>query len=163
MKIKIQHDVFRLTIISTLMVMPWKVFSATCTVSANPPLSFGVYDPGSAAPLDGVGGVRVRCTAQGGGGLVSYSILMSSGTGAYASRQMLHGTTSNVLTYNLYTNSSHTTIWGDGTASTSVVSDSYQLNSGSKTTDYPAYGRIFTHQNVRSGSYSDSITITVNY
>lgn len=70
---------------------------------------------------------------------------------------------SNTLGYNLYTDATRSTIWGDGNAGTFTIADAYVLTAITITRNYPVYGRIFPGQNVRVGSYADSITVTVNY
>jgi spore coat protein U-like protein len=68
------------------------------------------------------------------------------------------------LNYNLYTTSARTTVWGDGSSSTGTVSDSYLLGLGAGTsTDYTVWGRIPMQQNVPTGTYNDSVVLTVEY
>lgn len=135
---------------------------ATCTVSATT-VAFGSYNPFSSSPQDSTGDIAVSCTV---GGilslLVSYDISLSSGgSGAYATRRMSSG--ANTLSYNLYTSSGRTTVWGNGTGSTAIVSDGYLLGVGTTVRHYTVYGRAPALQNVRSGAYLDSITVTVDY
>ncbi len=62
------------------------------------------------------------------------------------------------LNYNLYTNSSHTIVWGDGTGVTVTVSGN------AATASHTVYGRIAGSQNAaRLGAYTDSITVTVTF
>lgn len=72
---------------------------------------------------------------------------------------------SNPLSYNLYTNSSRTTIWGDGTGGTSIISRNFILGLlGSITLTNNVYGRLPAGQTTAAvGSYGDTITVTVNY
>jgi spore coat protein U-like protein len=64
-----------------------------------------------------------------------------------------------VLTYNLYLDPTHLTIWGDGSSGTGTVSGTGTgANVGT-----PVYGRIPPGQNASVGSYSDVITVTVTY
>lgn len=72
----------------------------------------------------------------------------------------------NHLNYDLYTNSTRTTIWGDGTGSTQVVADSLTVPAlfGTSNKDNTVYGRIPGSQSTtRTGSYNDSITVTITY
>jgi spore coat protein U-like protein len=133
----------------------------SCTVSATP-LPFGVYGPTSASPTDATGTVTVTCDVSLIGLLASWSIGMSpGGSASYAPRRLSSGPAT--LSYNLYTSSARTTVWGDGSAGTAVVSDSQTLLIGSNTKHYTVYGRIPPLQDVRAGSYSDSIVVTVMY
>jgi spore coat protein U-like protein len=156
-----------------LAVMPWLLAAAlalvpqrvlaigeTCTVQASG-VNFGIYDPFNSTPTDATGTASVTCSALA-SVLVSYTIRLSTGgSGSYASRTLTSG--SYTLNYNLYTSAAHAAIWGDGSAGTSTVSDSYLLEIGSVTRDYPVYGRIPAAQNAAVGTYSDTITVTVDY
>lgn len=120
-----------------------------CTVTTAG-ISFGAYDPFSAAPLDAAGTLTVDCAS-------AFTLTLSPGTGSYASRTL--GSSAHILNYNLYTDSAHTQVWGDGSSGTSSVG-----GSGSATAvDYPVYGRIPAHQNVGAGSYGDSIVVTISF
>jgi spore coat protein U-like protein len=78
-----------------------------CTVRA-PNLAFGAYD--TINNLSGITTITVRCRRiqQGPGGIVAYSIALSTGSGSYAARQMISG--ANVLSYNLYVDPAHTMV-----------------------------------------------------
>jgi spore coat protein U-like protein len=68
----------------------------------------------------------------------------------------------NKLSYNLYTDTNHNYVWGDGTGGTSTDSDSYYL-SILTARNYPVYGLIPSGQNAAAGSYADTIIVTVSY
>ena len=136
-------------------------YGASCTVSSSG-VNFGVYNIFSTADHDDTGIITVTCT-----GLlligVSYTIRLSTGgSNSYASRLMSDGA-GHSLAYNLYTNSSHTTVWGDGTGGTGTVSAVFLLGILTQHRDHDIYGRIFKEQNAYAGSYNDSITITISY
>lgn len=123
--------------------------AANCTISPQS-VSFGNYDTLDSQPLDGVGNISVQCDA-----MTSFTISLDSGSGTYSGRQMTSGT--NVLEYNLYTDASHVSIWGDGSSGTTVVSDS------ASSAEEPVYGRIAARQDVPAGTYTDVIVVTVTY
>lgn len=131
----------------------------TCTASSSG-ISFGGYDPGSNSPNDASGTVRLDCT-----GVVSLmgtiDVAASPGTSGNASaRQMAQG--ADRLNYNLYTDSSRTSIWGTGAGGTSTMTATLNgllLFSQSVT----VYGRLPAHQWVRSGAYADSVIVTITY
>ncbi len=142
--------------------LPLKLEAATLCTTLALPLSFGSYDPFSVVPVDSTGQVSVSCT----GGLVSvqvnYTIRLSAGSsGSFATRYMVQG--ANHLNYNLYTNSSRSIVWGDGTGGTSTVTDGYLVGLLTVTRDYPVYGRLPAQQNVMPGLYTDTIVVTVDY
>lgn len=133
---------------------------ADCNVSATT-LPFGAYNPASATAKDATGTVTVTCTVLLAANL-SWTVTMSKGVSAsYSPRQMSNGTAR--LNYNIYTTAAHTTIWGDGTASTDFASDSRLLTIGTTVSNYTMYGRISALQDVHAGAYSDSIVVTLNY
>lgn len=122
---------------------------AACTVSATG-VNFGTYDPFDSANLDSTGNVAVTCSPS-----APYSIALSPGSATQTNREMRNG--AEVLTYNLFTDATRTTPWGDGTGATLTVGGSGLSGS------HPIYGRIAARQNVRAGSYSDFITVTVSF
>ncbi|CAN5417619.1 N/A [soil metagenome] len=134
---------------------------ATCTVSSTA-TAFGYYDPVSPTANDTTGSVSVSCQAAV-ALAVSYQISLSAGTyGTYAQRQL--GASTQRLGYQLYTNTARSSIWGDGTAGTSVVSDGYLLSIlGVVSKDYQVYGRMPAQQNVAPGTYNDVITVLLSY
>jgi spore coat protein U-like protein len=130
--------------------------AATCTVSANP-LSFGTYSTTSNATSTTT--ITISCGGWGNGSKsVSYTLSASAGSGSYANRQLLNG--SNAVSYNLYTSSAYTTIWGDGTGDGTITL------SGTITNQQPSvpitiYGVIRAGQNAVPGSYGTTVPITV--
>lgn len=133
-----------------------------CEVSATA-VNFGIYDTLLRDRRDGVGEVTVTCGGLLLGLLIDYTISLSTGnSGNYASRRMTSGKHS--LSYNLYTNSARTNVWGNGSGGTSTVSDGYLLQLLlTETRRYPIYGRVFSGQNIAAGFYSDTIVVTVSY
>lgn len=132
---------------------------AVCTVAATS-VAFGIYSPSSGAPLDSTATIAVTCitvlpTAE------TYTIKLSTGgAGSYA-RTLSSG--SNHLSYNLYTDSARSVIWGDGTGGTSYQTFSGTLPTGITVTNYTTYGRMPAQQNAQVGVYTDAIIVTVNF
>ena len=127
-----------------------------CIVSSVETLAFGSLgivlsaQPATAA-------FAVKCTDT-----TTYSIGIDDGNGdgaTTAARKMTAGgTSSDTLTYSLYQDSSHGTIWGD--------------DEGERMTDregtgaaqlYTVYGLIPVQDMPSPGSYSDTATITVRF
>lgn len=123
--------------------------ATTCNLTITD-VAFGSYDVFTKTKTKSTGKVKVKCTAS-----ASYTISLSAGSGTFASRVMTSGRYQ--LDYNLYTDSAHTIVWGDGTAGTSTVSAT-----GTGAT-YTVYGLVPALQNVAVGDYSDTITVTVTY
>lgn len=130
----------------------------SCSV-ATTAVTFGTYVPTTLKTSNG--NVAVTCSA-----LViytaSYVISMAKGNSAtYTPRFM--SLVSNQLTYNLFTTGAFTSIWGDGTGGTVTVSDSYTSIGLSTTRNYTVFGRIPASQFVNTGTYTDSVLVTVTY
>ena len=128
----------------------WAAPAEACTIGTTA-VAFGQYDPRSATPDDGVGSVTLNCSA-----FRSASVSMSTGSGTYLQRKMTSGT--NTLNYNLYTTSTRTIVWGNGTSGSSIVPLARNF-----TGTITVYGRIPAGQNVRAGTYTDTVTVTVTF
>ncbi len=121
-----------------------------CTVSATN-LAFGNY---TGAVNSSTSTVSVTCTSG-----TTYTVGLSAGgaTGAtVTTRQMQNG--SALLHYGLFSNSGHTTNWGN-TSGTNWVSGTGSGSSQGIT----VYGQIPAAQYVKPGSYTDTITVSVTY
>lgn len=133
--------------------------AANCSISALP-VAFGGYNPLAVSAADAVGQVTVTCT-----NLVSllltYSVSLSRGAGSFASREMANG--ANRLRYNLYTDPTRLIVWGDGSAGTSKVTNTFLAVLLGVSASHTVYGRVPALQNVAIGGYSDTITATVEW
>jgi len=120
-------------------------------------IAFGIYDPLALTPLDTVGSVVYRC----GAAANNITITLSVGGGAsYSTRRMISG--NEKLFYNLYRDAARQVIWGDGTGG----SQAYAIKNpkpNNQDITVPIFGRIPASQNVGVGSYSDTITVTLNF
>jgi len=132
---------------------------AICNVTATS-ISFGAYDVFVAAPLDSTGSVTVSCNDASPRD-VTVSIGASATSGGFNPRKMKRLSGSDLLDYNVFTASSRSTIWGDGTAGTSTVLLSNVKKNQPRVTTI--YGRIPAGQDIQVGSYTDTVTITILY
>jgi spore coat protein U-like protein len=126
-----------------------------CSVSATN-LAFGAYVPASALPVDGTSTVTVTCTLA-----APYNVRLNEGTASGASvttRQMVRSGGSELLSYALYRDAARTLNWGKTDSTDTLTSIGTGLAVG-----HTVYGRIPASQNVPSGSYSDTITVTISY
>jgi spore coat protein U-like protein len=132
---------------------------STVSVSATS-IAFGNYSAGSMLPAESDGTINVTCSQSGNRELPSFSAALSAGvSGNFNPRQMSGGGAN--LSYNIYSDSSYSAIWGDGTSGTST--QSYSQSSGQTALTFTAYGRIPVAQFVAAGVYTDSITVTITY
>ncbi len=63
------------------------------------------------------------------------------------------------MSYNLYRNAARSEIWGDGTNGSFIQSGS----GAGANVPWPIYGRLPGSQNVSVGTYTDNITVTVEW
>lgn len=127
---------------------------SACIVAASA-LSFGSYNPTAGTNADATTTLSVTCTSG-----TSYTVGLSAGNGSGAtvsSRKLTNG--GNTLNYALYQDSARTTNWGNTPGTDTPAS----AVAGSSATTLTVYGRIASGQNVPAGSYTDSVTVTVNY
>jgi spore coat protein U-like protein len=152
----------KLMFAATLSLLSLQAQAQLCTASATS-VSFGQYNPQSSANVDNTGTITVTCQAVLASLLIVYNVQLSTGSsGAFSQRKMLNGTTP--MNYQLYSNSAHSTVWGDGTSSTSYVTDGYLLQLiGPVSKSYTVYGRVTGSQNVKAGAYVDTVTILITY
>ncbi len=145
-----------------LVLLLWslRADAATCTISVTP-VSFGNYNVFTAAATDSAGSLTFRCTGPGNSGNnISISITLSKGSsGSFTPRTML--VTGSLLGYNLYRDAARTTIWGDGTGGTQAYVNAVAPRNQNRT--LTVYGRIPAQQDVRAGSYADTVTATINF
>jgi spore coat protein U-like protein len=136
----------------------------SCSVGATTH-AFAAYDTVNARA--GTSSITVTCTHTNSPAVrFDYVIALSSGPGSYAGRQMVG--TGDILVYNLYDGVAHTSVWGDGSAGTVVVSGSFNVGGGAggtKSDVQTVYGLIGGSQNVLPGGYATAspITVTVTY
>ena len=142
--------------ISTTMNVTANVIN-NCTFTQVNSLQFGAYDNvNQNQNHDATTTIQLRCTKN-----TTASIGINTGlNAAHASRatRAMHTTVENdYLSYEIYTDPSRTTVWN--TSSNRV---SYTATSSAPAT-INVYGRIPPQPNVRSGTYSDTVTITATF
>lgn len=157
-----------------------KTFNATASVAANCVMSnianldFGSYDPVVAnvsTALPGNTSFTLTCT-KGASPAISMSIGNANFGGNLAGKRSMNNgtaTAGNYLSYDLYTPSGvgasgsvspTATLWGDGTGGTGTFSPSVPSVAAQTIT---IFGAVTAGQDVPVGSYTDSVTATVNF
>lgn len=123
--------------------------AVACTVSTTS-LNFGVIDPLAGQGVASTSTVTVDCTTA-----ASYTLSASAGNGAFDQRYLNDG--QHQLSYNVYTDSGHTQVFGDGSGISATLS-------GSGTTgSFTLYGYLPGQPTAVPGSYADSLVVTVTY
>ena len=139
--------------------------AASCSISTTP-VSFGAYDPASAAETTTTGSVILSCVKNS-----DPSISLTLGLHAVGSVRGMKDsvlTNTDVLSYQLYQPPSlvsnipctfgETTVWGTGAdlfdpaAATSIAPQTYNI-----------CGKILPGQDVANGSYQDTVTAQVDF
>jgi spore coat protein U-like protein len=126
----------------------------TCSVSAAA-LNFGAAIPNPiASNVDAQSAITATCSNGAG-----YTIALNAGIngGTVALRRLEAGGAG--INYTMYTDAGRSTIWGDGTAGTIQLAGS---GSGAAQV-IPVYGRIPSGQSPGTGSYSDTVTVTITF
>ena len=127
-----------------------------CTISTAA-LAFGSYDPvvtHASTDLDGTGTVTVACTKG-----ASSTVGLGLGSNASGSTRRMTDGSSNYLTYELYSDSGRTTVWGNSGAG--LYSPGVAPSKAAR--NFTVYGRVTSNQDVPAGSYADTVLATVNF
>ena len=130
--------------------------SLSCSMTVGP-MNFANYDPSSADDALGTGTIESTCTA-GGTAKITMGEGSSPDTGSSLSapdRRMVLG--SEFLSYALYSDESRSTAWGNTAATGKGI---VGTGSAANTT---VYGKITAGQAVGSGSFADSVVVTLTY
>jgi spore coat protein U-like protein len=124
-----------------------------CTVSTTS-VNFGSYNVYDTAHKDSTGTITLRCN----GGASNVKVEIGLGGSSSAAYRFMNKSLE-LLFYNLYQNAARTIIWGDDSGS------DYHVGNPPNNRDVTltVYGRITAGQDVSAGSYSDSVTVTVQY
>ena len=130
--------------------------SKNCTITTAP-VAFGAYDSVTAnatAPLDGTGTVTVTCTKG-----AAAKVGLNAGGNAQGTTRRMAGAATEYLTYELYKDTAHATVWGNTAATGLDVPAAPNQNPR----NFTVYGRVAQHQDAAVGTYTDTVVATVNF
>lgn len=130
--------------------------NATCTISSSN-INFGTISPSQTGKATSNAIISATCTNE-----TPYTINVGTGSNnSYAPRAMSGANSGNndKLEYNIYSDSSYSTIMGDGTSSTFQI----QGTSTGGTQTYTIYGQLSLNQFVTPDNYTDNVTLNLNY
>lgn len=146
-------NAFAATGSATANITVTAAINTNCLINAGA-VGFGTYDPlvaNASSNLDQSGTFTVACTK----GTVA-TIGLSNGSN-FASGKRYLASGSNLLQYELYSDTGRTTVW-NGTNTVSYTS------TGKATATQTIYGRIPGGQDANTGTnYTDTIVATVNF
>jgi len=133
---------------------------ASCSISAVN-MAFGNYDPTTThatTPLDTNGSVTITCTK----GATTYIDLNpgANSPNAVGTTRAMAAAGSNYLSYELYQDNTHSTVWGVGNPGNAFVPP---VAPNKNARSFTIYGRIPAGQDSAVGSYTDTVTATVNF
>lgn len=121
----------------------------TCSAVTATELAFGDYDGGQ---NDQTGTITVTCTTG-----TAYRIGLDNGANYSApNRRMKHGT-ADYLNYELYSDASRSSRWGNDDSS------DVHMSSDGTAQSIDVYGRMPAGQSGPIGNYADTITVTVTF
>jgi spore coat protein U-like protein len=133
-----------------------EVLAQNCSISAVP-VQFGEYSTFAVSPLDAVGSISVTCDLN-----IPFMIKLDSGinsSGNFHPRKLNSILGSYALDYNLYLDSARTMVWGDATNNTYITSG-VGINTSQQ---FSVFGRIPGRQNVGVESYTDIVTVILEW
>ena len=145
-------------LISGILLLLILMFSAevsgqTCDLSIVS-VNFGSYDAFASSPNIVTGKITGTCDPG-----LPFVIKLAPGEnsgGSFHPRKMI-SSSGDTLSYNLYRDSTHNEVLGDGTGNT------FTLTGTGGNQSFTVYGRIPAMQNIIPGAYSDSVVVTIEW
>lgn len=132
----------------------------TCTIQTTP-ATFGHYNPlttHAATPLDITSSVTITCS-KGMATTIGLDRGLHADDAQGTTRAMKHVSKNEYLSYDLYQDTVHTTLWGTSGAHLVVP----PVAPDTKPRTYWIFGRIPAGQDVSIGDYHDTIVAIVNF
>jgi spore coat protein U-like protein len=150
-------------VILRLLLAAFLVLAGAGTANARgegtcSPASLGIFFGSfTGSEITSIGSIVLTCR---GDGRLDYRVALSTGAGTYDLRQMKQG--ANSLGYNLYSDSRHRQVWGDGTGNSSDVRGAVSLRRDNlQTVIVTVYAQLPAAPPPAVGTYSDTIVVTV--
>jgi len=133
--------------------------SMSCTITAGA-MTFASYDPTASADNDTTATITSTCTA-GGAAVITMGQGNNPQSGSSATTPLRAmsdgGEVPEILLYELYSDSAGGTAWGDTDATGKGITADGTAQA------FTAYGRIPKNQTVSSGTFNDSVLVTLTY
>jgi spore coat protein U-like protein len=126
-----------------------------CIASAST-INFGSGVGVLSSAIAVTGTITAKCTS---GDVYTIALNKGTTTGASLSDRQMAGSGSAVVHYQLYTDSGHSTVWGDGTSGTSTAGGT----GNGATQSYNVYGLVPAQTTPAPNTYSDTVLVTVTY
>lgn len=126
----------------------------SCTITADN-IDFGTVADVSTAHT-ATGAVHVTCTGK---GPIDVQLNAGTGSGSTLGTRQLDDGAGNVVTYNLYNDSGHSTVSGDGTTGSKLFSGT---STGAQQ-DLTVYAQTDAQGAKPAGTYTSTVTATVTF
>jgi spore coat protein U-like protein len=153
--------IFVVTFVGLLLASP--VQARTCELWQVTGLAFGNYFPMAVGPLDTTSEIRVRCRGRSlPGQQDAYVIRIDGGASTNPQNRYMESGLQQ-LQYNIYKDAARTSIWGDGTGGPTPLVQPIPGNRNAFNQRHTVYGRIFPLQDPGGGTYSDIVTVTIEF
>jgi spore coat protein U-like protein len=154
-------------VILVILAWGWAVaIAGSCSISSSG-LAFGRYQPltfaGKLTSTDATADatVSVVCTAITAGGSYTISLGPSPQGNSMIPRYLAHDAGGSAMAFNVYLDSTYTSVWGDGFTGSPITGS---IPVGDSSQSRTVFGRVPAGQNqLRAGNYSASLTMTITY
>lgn len=126
-----------------------------CVISTAA-VAFGPYDPvdvNAATDLDGTGTVTIACTKG-----ATATVGLGLGSNASGTTRRMTDGSGNFLTYELYQEVGHSTVWNTGAG---LLSPAAAPSKAPR--DFTVYGEVTGNQDIAAGNYTDTVVASVNF
>lgn len=161
-----RRNIKKLILIGLLFLVVFKgaiVFSQSrCNISGAS-INFGDYNIFSPFPVDTTGTLTLNCVDV---VRAELRLSVSASSGTFNPRKMRQSGGNDFLNYNIFIDAGRTVVFGDGTGGTSTIGIRKPPGTPMHepwSRSIILYGRIPPGQDVSIGSYSDTLTITVEW
>lgn len=134
-----------------------------CTITCTN-IVFTAFNPYDATFEKANGSIVVRCasTSTASRSITYYIGAQGGNSTNYSARVAKNGT--NSISYNIYLDSGYTQVLGDTSNGTSYITAGYTLTAnGSRTDNYPIYGKIPVQPLAKPMTYTDTFVCGVQY
>lgn len=140
-----------------LLSLPAMLHAGQCNITATP-LNFGIYDTLDPVPVTSTATLSIACKNPS-KIAVMVTVQLSSGNSGNFTQRNLASTNGDLLLYNVYTDATLSTIFGDDSSGSSG-SPSRMVDKFTPW-DITLYAQLIPLQNVPVGLYSDTLTATI--
>ena len=143
--------------VALLAAGPARADTTSCSAFSTSGLTFSPYDTVSQAAVSGTGTITVTCTGFG-TGTMNIALYGGRNNGSCSPRTMRNpANTAQSLAYDIFRDSSRTSIWCTGAARHDFVID--YSSGASQTRTITVYGRVAAGQNPAYASYDDTLSM----